>query len=72
MKQAILSHNKILGMIAVVGLLAISGCQSAESGGSFSGFHNPLGGIPPQSEPPISTLEEETKIVEDVKSADTE
>jgi|GEM_PF-1654628 len=33
------------------------GCQSADSGGHFSGFSNPLSqGVPTQSEPPIATL----------------
>ena len=38
------------------------GCQSAESGGNFSGFSNPLGsGVPTQSEPPIATLDPDTE-----------
>jgi hypothetical protein len=37
------------------------GCQSADSGGSFTGFSNPLSqGVPTQSEPPISTLAPKT------------
>ena len=51
------------------------GCQSAESGGKFTGFSNPLGsGVPTQSEPPIATLDPdlESKAASTVEKSEAE
>jgi len=64
------------GVILLVSciLLSISGCQSADSGGTFTGFTNPMSSVPSQSEPPISTLEpaeeEPTVATEDEKAVE--
>jgi hypothetical protein len=58
-------------MVASISLF-FCGCQSADSGGNFSGFSNPLGsGVPTQSEPPIATLDPETEADSTVEKTDT-
>lgn len=53
-------------------VLFLSGCQSADSGGSFTGFTNPWSGVPSQSEPPITTLEPAAEEANDAPTAEKE
>lgn len=52
------AYTRVTILVSCV-VLSVSGCQSADSGGNFAGFTNPLSGVPSQSEPAISTLEPE-------------
>ncbi|MBD3673177.1 MAG: hypothetical protein HUJ26_06585 [Planctomycetaceae bacterium] len=70
MKTTLTPNTARISILVSCVVLFLSGCQSADSGGSFTGFTNPWSGVPSQSEPPIATLEPAAENANDAPAAE--